>query len=125
VAQLEQWARDKKIQDEKSHIIDSFVPIIQAAQLLQVRKRTLRSSFFLFWGISNPLCLFSSSALHLFQLLFFLVHYPVNWDDRHLLAHALASDFTVSRQFSQREQLFFLLWIKLHALLHSSFHGPP
>jgi hypothetical protein len=37
----------------------------------------------------------------------FLVHHPVNWDDQHPLAHAMASDFTVARQFSQREQLFF------------------
>jgi hypothetical protein len=36
VAQLEQWSRDKKIQDDKSHVIDSFLPIIQACQLLQV-----------------------------------------------------------------------------------------
>jgi hypothetical protein len=26
----------------------------------------------------------------------FLVHLPVNWDDRHLLAHAMDSDFTVT-----------------------------
>jgi len=38
IAQLEQWARDKKIQDEKTHVIDAFQPIIQAAQLLQARK---------------------------------------------------------------------------------------
>jgi hypothetical protein len=36
----------------------------------------------------------------------FLVHHPVNRDDRHLLAHAMASEFTVTWQFSQREQLF-------------------
>jgi hypothetical protein len=36
----------------------------------------------------------------------FLVHHPVNWDDRYLLAHAMASDFSVAWQFSQREQLF-------------------
>jgi hypothetical protein len=33
----------------------------------------------------------------------FHVHYPVNGDDQHLLAHALASDFSGSWQFSQRE----------------------
>ncbi len=38
IAQLEQWARDKKIQDEKTQVIDAFQPIIQAAQLLQARK---------------------------------------------------------------------------------------
>jgi MFS family permease len=40
-----------------------------------------------FWGVSDPLCLSSSSALHFFQL-FFLVHHPVNRDARHLFAHA-------------------------------------
>jgi hypothetical protein len=44
-------------------------------------------------------------ALH-FSGYSFLVHHPVNWDDRQLLAHAMASDFTVAWQFSQREQLF-------------------
>jgi hypothetical protein len=37
----------------------------------------------------------------------FLVHHPVNWDDWHLLAHAMASDFAVAWQNSQREQLIF------------------
>jgi hypothetical protein len=32
----------------------------------------------------------------------FLLHKLVNRDDQHLLAHAIASDFTVTRQFSQR-----------------------
>jgi hypothetical protein len=41
------------------------------------------------------LCLSSSSALHFFQL-FFLVHHPVNPDNRHLLAHAIASTFKAS-----------------------------
>jgi hypothetical protein len=36
----------------------------------------------------------------------FLVHHPVNRDDQKLLAHAMASDFTVAWQFSQREQFF-------------------
>jgi hypothetical protein len=36
-------------------------------------------------------------------------------DARHLLAHAMASDFSVHGSFSKREQLYFLLWIKLHA----------
>jgi hypothetical protein len=34
----------------------------------------------------------------------------------HLLAHAMASDFTTAWQFLQREQLFFCYVIKLHAL---------
>jgi hypothetical protein len=45
-------------------------------------------------GGSDPLCLSSSSALHFFRL-FFLAHFLVNQDDQHLLAHAMASDFSV------------------------------
>jgi hypothetical protein len=41
-----------------------------------------------------------------FFRLYFFVHHPVNWDDRHLLARAMASKFTVTWQFSQREQFF-------------------
>jgi hypothetical protein len=47
--------------------------------------------------VSDPLCLSSALALHFFQL-FFWVHHLVNWDDRHVLAHAMASDFSVARQ---------------------------
>jgi hypothetical protein len=54
-----------------------------------------------FWGSETPLCLSSWWALHFF-LLFFLVHHPVH---RHLLAHAMASDLTVERQY--------LLFLKL------------
>jgi hypothetical protein len=39
------------------------------------------------------LCL-SSLVLH-FSDNSFLVHHPVNWDDRHLLANAKATDFSV------------------------------
>jgi hypothetical protein len=42
--------------------------------------------------LSDPLCLSSSLAIHYS----FLVHHPVNWDDRHLLARAMASDFSVA-----------------------------
>jgi hypothetical protein len=45
-----------------------------------------------------------------------LVHLPVNRDDRHLHALAMAFDFTVTWQFSQRENSFFSFQIKLHAL---------
>merc|ERR1712181_188451 len=38
VAQLEQWARDQKIEDTGSRVIDTLLPIIQATQLLQARK---------------------------------------------------------------------------------------
>jgi hypothetical protein len=47
-----------------------------------------------FW-VCDPLCLSSSSALH-FSDYYLLVRHPVNRDDRHLLAHAMASDFTVA-----------------------------
>jgi hypothetical protein len=57
--------------------------------------------------ISDPLCLSSSLALHFYHHSF-LAHHPVNQDDRHLLALAKASDFSVAWQFSQREQLVFL-----------------
>jgi hypothetical protein len=44
---------------------------------------------------------------------YFLVHHPVNRDEWHILAHAMASDFTVTWQFSQREQLFFFFFFIL------------
>jgi hypothetical protein len=44
----------------------------------------------------NPL-FYSSSTLH-FSDYSFMVHHPVNRDDRHLLAHAMASDFSVAWQ---------------------------
>ena len=36
VAQLEQWARDQKIEDTGNKVIDTLLPIILATQLLQV-----------------------------------------------------------------------------------------
>jgi len=39
IAQLEQWARDQKVNsDDKTSVISSLTPIIQACQLLQARK---------------------------------------------------------------------------------------
>jgi len=38
IAQLEQWARDQKIEDTDTKVIDTLLPIIQATQLLQARK---------------------------------------------------------------------------------------
>ncbi|XP_023346173.1 unconventional myosin-Va, partial [Eurytemora carolleeae] len=38
IAQLEQWARDQKIEDTETKVIDTLLPIIQATQLLQARK---------------------------------------------------------------------------------------
>jgi hypothetical protein len=34
---------------------------------------------------------------------------PCNWDNRHLLARAMASDFSDAWQFSPREQLIFFV----------------
>jgi hypothetical protein len=48
-------------------------------------------------GVIDLLCFSSSSALH-FSNYSFLVHHPVNRDDRQLLAHAMASDVTVAWQ---------------------------
>jgi hypothetical protein len=48
----------------------------------------------IFFLVSDPMFLSSPSALH-FSNYSFLVHHPVNWDDWHLLARAMASDFTV------------------------------
>jgi hypothetical protein len=62
-------------------------------------------------------------ALH-FSDYSFLVHHPVNRDGLQLLAHAMASDFTATRQFSQREHLVFSLWIKLHALIRLGVSPP-
>jgi hypothetical protein len=44
-----------------------------------------------------------------FIQIFFLVHHLVNWDDRQLLAHAMASDFSVAWQcLSKRTIVFFI-----------------
>jgi hypothetical protein len=52
--------------------------------------------YFFFWGGGgrDSFCP-SSSALH-FSKYSFRIHRPVNWDDRHLLAHAMACDFSVT-----------------------------
>jgi hypothetical protein len=61
-------------------------------------------------GVSNPLCLSSSSALH-FCDYSFLVHHPLNWDDRHLLACAMVSDFSAAWQFFQPKSFLIVLVI--------------
>jgi chemotaxis regulatin CheY-phosphate phosphatase CheZ len=53
-----------------------------------------------FETVIDLMCLDSSLALH-FSDYSFHVHHPVNQDDRHLLAHAMASDFSVAWPFSQ------------------------
>jgi hypothetical protein len=51
----------------------------------------------LFLGVSDPLGLSSPSALHCSDYSF-RVHHPADRDDLHLLAHAMASDFSVAWQ---------------------------
>jgi hypothetical protein len=51
-----------------------------------------------FWGVSDPLCLTSSSDLHFFNYSV-RVHHPVNRDDWHLLAHAMAHYVTFGQHF--------------------------
>jgi hypothetical protein len=51
---------------------------------------------FLFFGVSDPLFLSSSLALYFCSDYSFWVHQIVNRDDWHLLAHAMASDFSVA-----------------------------
>jgi hypothetical protein len=53
-------------------------------------------------------------ALHFFDYSL-RVHHLINRDDRHLLAHAMASDFSVAWQCLSKRTIGFLLRIKLHA----------
>jgi hypothetical protein len=69
-----------------------------------------------FFLVSDPLCLSYTSALH-FSNYSFWVRHPVNWDDRHLLAHAMASDFLVAWQCLSKRTIGFSLWIKFHTLI--------
>jgi hypothetical protein len=50
----------------------------------------------------------------------FWVHHLVNRYDRHLLAHAMASDFSVAWQCLSKRTIVFSLQIKLHAQLGAS-----
>jgi hypothetical protein len=52
----------------------------------------------------------------------FWVHHPVNRDDRHLLAFAMASDFSAAWQFLLKRIIDFLLHIKLHTLNFAIFN---
>jgi hypothetical protein len=51
----------------------------------------------------------------LFSYWSFRVHHPVNRDDRNLLTHAMASDFSATWQFLSKRKIGFLLQIKLRA----------
>jgi hypothetical protein len=63
-------------------------------------------------------CFSSSSAPH-FSDYSIWVHHPVNQDDRQLLAHAMASDFSVAWQFSRGEH-FLNVTLKMFLLLFLS-----
>jgi hypothetical protein len=68
--------------------------------------------------VSDPLCISSSSAPYFFQL--FFSRHPVHRDDRHLLAHAVASDFPVTWQWAQ---LIFLKTGPWHKLVFFFLRG--
>jgi hypothetical protein len=55
------------------------------------------TALWFFW-VSDHLCLSSCPGLHFFRLFFLCYDHPVSRDDRHLLAHAMASDFSVTWQ---------------------------
>jgi hypothetical protein len=61
----------------------------------------------IFWGVSDPLCLSSSSALH-FSDYSFWVYHPVYRDDWQLLAHAKAFDFSVTWQCLSKKTIVFV-----------------
>jgi hypothetical protein len=72
-----------------------------SASMKYIHGSSIFSCCVTFLGVSDPLCLSSSLALH-FLRLFFLNYHLVNRDDWHLLAHALASDLLCNLlQFGQ------------------------
>jgi hypothetical protein len=68
--------------------------------LIGSRFLTTEPGLDVFWGGrrlgQRPLVPLLLLGPQFYQLSFFLVHHPVNRDDRHLRAHAMASDFTVA-----------------------------
>jgi hypothetical protein len=85
---------------------------VQNAFPVRLKTRWKKVTKIIFWVI-DPLCLSSSSALH-FSDCYFRVHHPVNWDDWHLLANAMASDFSVAWQCLSKTTIGFLFQTKLH-----------
>jgi hypothetical protein len=73
----------------------------------------------LFWS-ATP-CASPPPGPSIFSDYSFRVHHPVNWDDQQLLAHAMASDFSVTWQWLSKRTIGFSLWIKLHAQRMSQF----
>jgi hypothetical protein len=73
-----------------------------------------KAQSFLFCGSATP-CASPPSRPSIFSNYSFWVHHPANRDDRHLLAHAMVSDFLVAWQFLSKRTIGFSLCIKLHA----------
>jgi hypothetical protein len=92
---------------------DFLSPI--ALVLIQDKVSILSISWIFLGGGAAPPCASPPPRPSIFSDDSLLVHHPVNRDDLNLLAHAMASDFTVTWQFSQRKQFF--IRIKLHALI--------
>jgi hypothetical protein len=71
----------------------------------------------LFFGSATPCASPPPPQPYIFFRLFLSVHHLVNRDDQHLLAHAMASDFSVTWQCLSKTTIVFSLRIKLHALI--------
>jgi hypothetical protein len=65
----------------------------------------------------NGLGTIYSGSYYIFFEYSFRVHHLVYQDDQQLLAHAMASDFSVAWQCLSKRTIGFLLRIKLHALI--------
>jgi hypothetical protein len=70
----------------------------------------------LFFGSATP-CASPPPRPSIFSDYSFRAHHLVNQDDRHLLAQAMASDFSAAWQCLSKITIVFLLRIKLHALI--------
>jgi hypothetical protein len=80
--------------------------------------------FFCFFGGSATPCASPPPRPSIFSDYSFGVHHPVNRNVRHLLARAMASDFSFAWQFLSKKTISFLLWIKLHALIRLGVSPP-
>jgi hypothetical protein len=72
--------------------------------------------FSLFCGSATP-CAVLPPWPSIYSDYSFCVHHPANFDDWHLLAHAMASDFSVAWQFFLKRPIDFSLPMKLYALI--------
>jgi hypothetical protein len=85
-------------------------------QWLFVDLPILKSIFMFFFGSATP-CASPPPRPSIFSDYYFWVHHLVNGDERHLLAHAMASDFSVPQQCLSKRTIGFLLRVKAHALI--------